>query len=159
MYELPKKKQHKGFTLIEVLVAISIMAILFTVGIANYRGVQRSKSLDAVKNQIIGDLRQAQGYAQASYKTCEGELQNIEFIIVNPNSYRIVCNCEDSDGIVDSEEIKQVSLNTNFTISSVGSVQFKPVGGGVEEVRVITITNSLTSEWLTILITTSGTIR
>ena len=45
----------KGYTLIEILVVISIMAILFTVGFAGYRDFSRRQVLLGAVNQIQGD--------------------------------------------------------------------------------------------------------
>ncbi|MBN1168789.1 type II secretion system protein [Candidatus Woesebacteria bacterium] len=154
---LPKKKQYfKAFTLIEILVAISIMAILFTIGIANFRGVQRSKSLDAVKNQIIGDLRQAQEYAQASFKPCTGELQSVEFSVTSENSYEVTVNCD--DGAPNSSSVKAITLNTYTLSPNTGSVEFYPVAGGVSGSLTITISSSTTTETSTITINDAGEI-
>ena len=162
MYELPKKKQHfKAFTLIEILVSISIMAILFSIGVANFRGAQRSKSLDAFRNQVISDLRRAQQYAQGGMKPsgCNGVLENVDFRVITTTSYQITANCLLDDGTLSSVPIKDIILDSVYRINAGGSVEFKPVGGGVENPRVITVTNTITGDSQSINISQAGDIR
>ena len=54
---------QKGYTLIELLVGISIIAIIFGVGFVSYREFSRRQSLTGVTKQLVGDLRLAQQLA------------------------------------------------------------------------------------------------
>lgn len=158
--KLPKKYLY-AFTFIEVLVAISIMAILFTLGVANFRGMQRSKSLDAVKSQIVADLRQAQQFAQGVKRPddCLGDLVSISLgKIVSSNSYEIYAYCSDSG----KHNIETpINIPSGYTISfnPANPVQFLPVGQGVVETIVITVTSAGTGENVTITVGGGGEIR
>ncbi|MBI1863585.1 type II secretion system protein [Candidatus Microgenomates bacterium] len=60
-------RYKKGFTLLELLVAISIIAILSTVGLVSYTGVQRS-ARDARRRLELHDLK----LALEQYQTITG---------------------------------------------------------------------------------------
>lgn len=57
------KKQQPGFTLIEMLVAMALVAILATVVIANYREANKRKSVQFAADSVINALREAQNNA------------------------------------------------------------------------------------------------
>ncbi len=58
-----QKKVSGGFTLMELLVSISIMAIIAGIGIFNYRTYGQIVEVDRLANEVILTLREAQVYA------------------------------------------------------------------------------------------------
>ncbi|HEV8601227.1 MAG TPA: fibronectin type III domain-containing protein, partial [Patescibacteria group bacterium] len=67
----------KGFTLLEVLIVISILAILTTVGIGYYRNVVKSNEVELAAKSIANDLKVAKAKAIAG----EGNLRwGIHFV-------------------------------------------------------------------------------
>ncbi len=58
--------KEKGFTLIEMLVTISIMLILVTVVLANFGGTQGRRNVTLAKNNLSSNLRRMQSYSLAS---------------------------------------------------------------------------------------------
>jgi len=59
-------KKGEGFTLVELMVAISIIAILSLIMIPNYRSFQKDLALQRAATQLAQDIRRAQGMAMAA---------------------------------------------------------------------------------------------
>ena len=60
---------HKGFSLVEVLVVIGIMAIMIIAGTYFYSNLQLATQLDENTSQIIQTLRTAREYSVAGYNS------------------------------------------------------------------------------------------
>lgn len=58
-----KNKCHKGFTLVELMVVISIFAILSSIMVFNYGSFKSSLSIQNLADDISLSIRKAQGYA------------------------------------------------------------------------------------------------
>jgi type IV fimbrial biogenesis protein FimT len=56
-------KRLSGFTLIEVLVAVTVVAILLTIGIPSFRYVTNSNRIAAEINGLLGDMQYARAEA------------------------------------------------------------------------------------------------
>lgn len=63
-----KAKTKNGFTLIEILVSLTIISLLVGVGYAGFRDFSRSQALEAVTRELRGELRAAQSLASSGYK-------------------------------------------------------------------------------------------
>lgn len=62
------KFKSAGYSLLELLVVVSIMGIVFAGGFASYRDYQRRQNLESIVRLVRGDLRLAQEYALAGKK-------------------------------------------------------------------------------------------
>ena len=92
----------KGFTLIELMVTISIIGILFTIGMAGYTRFNRSQTLVQAALELRNDLRLTQDKALVGEKPsgwCTGEDENMEgYRLVfagDGQSYSIRPRCSD----------------------------------------------------------------
>jgi len=56
-------KRERGFTLAELMVTLTIMGILFAIGVPSYRNVTKSNRLSAEINGLLGDLQSARSEA------------------------------------------------------------------------------------------------
>lgn len=61
-------KSHNAFTLIEILVVMTIIALLFAAGYVNFRDFQRRQALTSVGREFVGNLRLAQELALSGSK-------------------------------------------------------------------------------------------
>ncbi len=91
------KKSCPGFTLIELLVTITIITLVFTIGLTQYNRFNRRQILVKAKDQLISDLRLAQSKALSAEKPagCGANLlsgHKLEFI--SNTNYQITAVCE-----------------------------------------------------------------
>lgn len=127
-------KNNRGFTLIELLVGISIISIVFSIGVANYRDFSRRESLNGISKQLKGDLRTAQQLALSGKKPDTGTcnvLNGYTFALNGANGYRISANCSNGAGGDILIEHKLVDLGSDVSISSTNpTIDFKVLGQG-----------------------------
>lgn len=58
-----KAKVNDGYTLIELLASIVIIAVVFSVGTASFRGYQKKQYSESIARNILADVRLAQEFA------------------------------------------------------------------------------------------------
>lgn len=155
-----------GYTLIEILVGLSIISLLFSFGYINYRDFSRRQALTGISKQIQGNLRLAQQQALSGKKPdhafCNGVnlLSGFSFRVVNSTSYRIEANCSGGDVL-----IRDGLLPSGVTITtpSPNPVIFKVLGNGTNipagQSSIITINQNTTDIDSTITITAGGEIK
>lgn len=162
-------RNTSGYTLIEILVVISIMGILFGLGYANYRDYSRRQGLINTKELVLADLRLAQATALSgtvpSDFNCTGSnfLNGYDFRIRSSTRYEIRANC--SGGYV-SRVTKNVYLpsGTRFVnpYPAPNPILFKVLGQGTNisaASTTITLTQTGVSNNATITIYKSGRIE
>ncbi len=157
---------RKGYTLIEILVGLTIISLLFGFGYVSFRDFSRRQALNGSLKQIQGDLRLAQSSASAGQKPDDSFcntpniLDSYNFKVYSANEYNIEVNC--TGGIVIS---KEVTLPSEISIStpSPNPIQFKILGQGTNVPAgagtIITLTQSGTNDQATVTITAGGEIR
>lgn len=60
------EKNNSGFTLIELIVSITILGLITTISIANYKKGGNSTELIAVTQDIVSEIRKTQSFAMSS---------------------------------------------------------------------------------------------
>lgn len=86
----------RGFTLIEILVAVSIIAILGVVAIPNLRNFSKSQEIDASAQEVVNVLKTAQSSAQSRIKCPKGEVSDTWIVRLTTNNYSLVARCQTS---------------------------------------------------------------
>ena len=121
------QKFRSGFTLVEVLVVMTIIGIMFTIGLVNYRDFSRRQTVVAAKRVLDGALRKTQSLAISGTKpaACGANdvLDGYVFTMTSAVGYTIEARC-----VVGA-------IPTDFTVDSgtVGAgVSVSPTGGGSE---------------------------
>jgi len=128
--------KKSGFTLIELLLMISLMGILFTVGITNYTDFNRRQTVYQAARQIVQDLRLAQSLAANNQKPLPpspcGTLDSYTFILNSVNkTYKIDINC--SNPPYNSTFRDDFSpLLSDLTLSGFSTVKFKVLRQALE---------------------------
>jgi prepilin-type N-terminal cleavage/methylation domain-containing protein len=150
----PQKGFHfllKGFSLIELIVVIMIMALIFGLVTANYRNFGRRQVLVGAVRQIKGDLRFTQQQALSGRKpeTPAGNvcftqpLRGYVFSYVNATSYQIVANCGPDASLAYRVIVSVIDLSArypNVQINPFTEIMFRNLGKGVDVERTITVT-------------------
>lgn len=151
-------KSFKGYTLIELLIVITITSIIFGVGIAGYREFSRRQSLTGVLKKTKADLRLAQQLAITGQKptdvTCP-ILNGYTFTRNSASSYQIIASCSNGNTV-----IKDVDMPSDTTISA-GSVTFKVLAQGtnISAPLTFTIANTANNATGTVVVGTGGDIQ
>jgi len=135
----PNQKMNKGITLIEILVAISIIIILTGVVLINYRTGERQLILQRAANKLASDIRRAQEMA-ISAKEFGGAVPSggygVYFDTSNPHSYLIYADTQppegnefytSADSTVETPELEKGVFikDINTTPKKIG-INFKP---------------------------------
>ena len=111
---------NKGFTLLEVLVTLSIVVIVASLIFANYPKFKEGISLKKTSQEIALTIREAQNYA-LSVKEFKGEYESygVHFEGLNPTTSYILFSDLDGDNKYDSpgEKVKEFIIQTNDKIT------------------------------------------
>ncbi len=119
----------RGYTLLEVLITISILTATFAVGYTGFREFSRRQAVNAVVNLVKADLNLAQKQALDGKKpaSCVGGLVSYSFNITSSTAYSISARC------TNVVNVKSVTLPTGITINPTPSpnpIEFKTIGEG-----------------------------
>ena len=153
----------RGYTLIEILVALTIIGLLFGVGYAGFRDFSRRQAIADAAKEIQGDLRLAQGEAITGKKP-EGcsdtkTLSGYGFR-ADTSKYSIEANCGGSVII-----IKNVDLPPDITLltPTPNPLLFKVLGQGTNlgsDVNwTLTLTQTGTGNTVTVTVTAGGEVK
>jgi len=157
------RKSCSGFTVVELLIILSLIALLFALGVSQYNRFNRSQALVKAKGELVSNLRLAQSKAMTAEKPAgcgENELEGHRLEFINNHSYKLVavCNC------VDCPEVKATINFPSSVIKQSGpdGIFFKVLNRGVEFIGpqpplVLSLVGS--SETQTINLTTAGEIK
>ncbi len=119
----------KGYTLLEVLISLSIISIIFVVGYAGFREFARRQALQAAARDVRGDLRLAQEQAFAGKKPSGcNTLSGFSFEIVDTLSYEVGAVCDNGSYLVREKELPEGIVFE--PIPSPNPVLFKVLGLG-----------------------------
>ncbi|RJQ37116.1 prepilin-type N-terminal cleavage/methylation domain-containing protein [Candidatus Microgenomates bacterium] len=133
----------KGFTLIEIVIAFSIMAIVSMIGLAAFVDYSRSQSLNNAVNGLVTMFNKAKSSAQSQVVPASCiSFQGYKVLICSGPSVSEPCNSNDDyemDAVcgrtnVLIESIKFTDNNVGFDTSSTTSTSFlfKALSGGVD---------------------------
>lgn len=165
MNEKRLQKKINGYTLIELLIGLSVIGIIFSLGFVSFREFSRRQALNGAKKLLVGQLRVAQELALSGDKPSDpfcnapNRLKGYNFRALTNLNYTIEASCTGGD-----VETKNVDLDGDITISepSTNPILFKVLGQGTNidtDDTTITLTQTVTGNTREIVITKSGEIR
>lgn len=132
---------HLGYTIIEVLLVLSVIGLILVIGYANFRNYSQRKRISNYSRLLKADLRLAQENAISGKKDCSlGSLVfgGYNFRFVNATTYKMESFCMNGLAVVDLKEVKTVSFPADVTLTapSPNPLTFKPLGEGTNIVGV-----------------------
>lgn len=165
------KKIELGFTLVEMLVSLFIIALLSGLVFANYRAGQKDRAVIVQAETMVNDIRSVQNKAINGVAT-DSQVPYGYGIYVRPSSsnvYKIFADNNNDQSYQPSEAIETITLQQGVTIASSSSdpltVLFQPpfaimyingVASSVAGSASVTLQNSNGSLQKTIVINNLG---
>lgn len=163
----PAPKFTFGYTLIEILVALTIVGLIFGIGYVGFRDFSRRQALSGTARSIKGDLRLTQEDALSGRKPGDGligpcakdkTLNGYGFRVTASNKYSVEAVCTGG-----SFETKSITLPTGITVSTPtpNPIIFKTLGLGTNIVATTTLdlVQTATGNTAVITISSSGEIK
>jgi len=115
-----------GYTLIELLVSISIITILVVTGVTSYVRTTRKQVIFETVEKVLLHIKDIQTLAQTGERDCLGVFEGYDLTFTQGSStvtHTATCSLTDSDPI--EEEMKDISFNDNVTL------HFYPLSQGI----------------------------
>jgi len=125
------KRARSGLSLIEILVVITLTAVLSVVGLASYINFNRRETVNQSSRKIVQDLRLAQSLTINNQKPVDCGADDIlkgYLFKITGNSYQILAECSKGEPFV----IKTDSVPDNLILTGFSQIKFKVLRGGVE---------------------------
>jgi prepilin-type N-terminal cleavage/methylation domain-containing protein len=121
-------RNSSAYTLIELLVGLSIIGLIFSFGYVSFREFSRRQALIGTMKALKGDLRLTQSRALSGQKpvSCASTLNGYSFIVTSQNTYEIKASC--TGAVAD----KTVTLPGDIIFSAPlpPTITFKVLGDG-----------------------------
>lgn len=123
-------KSVVGFTMIELLTAVSIMMLLLGGGIAAYMQFDEGQELRRATDEVISALELVRKEARAGDKpsSCQRMLTNT--VNFNTHTYTTSTVC-DNNGSIQNIETSRQQIDDSVTFQNAGMVSFRVLHGGV----------------------------
>lgn len=151
-----QSRKSIGFTLIEILVGLTITALIFGGGYATYRDFVRREALNSAYDELATNLNLAKQRALSGEKPagCTATLSGYEVRFAQ-DQYSVVAVCGST-----RTTVKDVRLPEGVTVSG-QTILYKVLGTGTNlgEETTITLEQSGTGETRETTVTVEGTIR
>lgn len=156
------KGEKNGYTIVELLIVISILALFAAFGFANFRGFSQRQEVANSTEQVISDLRFAQSQALAGTKptSCTGDLQGYRFAVTgsSPPSYAISAVCDNT------VLVKTALLPATINLTTGSPILFMTVGHGTDILPGGSVTISISGELQSVpsqsvIVNSNGEIR
>lgn len=139
-----------GFTLLEVLLSISVIAVLMGITAPVYISFQNRNALDTTSQSVIESLRRSETFARNGRGDTNWgvKLQTGSLIIYKGASY----------AARDTTADDVVTLNPAMTLGGLGEVNFNELSGNPVTAGTITVTSTANNESDSIIVNSYGMI-
>lgn len=130
--------RRNGFTLVELMVVVGIIAISFGTGIAAYNRFNNKQTLIRAAQAVEGELRNIQKKADSGDRSgCTDELVRYDVRIVTSPAHSLVYEvyCDDGSGPAPGPSVGTYSLETAYDnkviFTTTTGVSFLPLSQGI----------------------------
>lgn len=159
--KFPHLINKDGFTIIELVVSFSIIAVLSTIGIAAFGNYSRAQTLQQATNNLITTLNTAKARAVAQVKPNDCITPVVKTlsgykVVLTKNSYRLQAICNGSAETISTTNLAGVSIDTT---KSTMTVTFSVLTGVVIGSGSIILDDDAGTTHKTITVTSGGLIE
>ncbi len=156
-------RHTSGFTLLEIMVAIGLATLLFTVGGVKYIDFNKTQTIKSAGQTFKNNLRAIQGKAQAGVKptSCSTTeiLNGYDVKYATNTSYLSVAICNSTN-----KDTVTYTVPSGIYINSITQFRFQPVAQGTNNTSTIILKNTsgspiASTKWYSLCIAVSGDIR
>ncbi len=153
--------KNLGFTLIELIVVFSVIAILSTIGIASFVNYSRSQSIQTSASNLtlILDLAKSRASSQVKPSQCLGSLNGYQVDILSVTTYSLSVLCPEVHLIQTATLPDNGNIKFNLALgqTTTTSIFFPVITSGVRGAGNIVLTGYNQSRW--VCIDPSGIIK
>lgn len=135
-------KQQSGFSLVEVLVVIGIVAILSTVSVSSYVNHKTQNEFELASTELVRHVNLAQQNARLGYQDSDWSLYK------NENTVTLFAG-DDYDSR-DTAKDKDFEVNSRINISGPDTITFQKVSGYPKAVGTYTVGDGERSQVISI---------
>jgi len=111
---MKRKKNKKGFTLIEIVIVIAIMGIIMTITLANYHGMNKKIDLDNTTFLTGLNIREAQVYGINKVIDQNNPNQDAPFSDKDPDPYGIFIDLNKQSEIIFYQDKNPDATDTKY---------------------------------------------
>jgi len=139
----------RGFTLLELIIVFTVIAILSTVGIASFVSYSRSQSLQSAASDLALTLDSAKSRANSQVKPsgCSGALKGYKIDIYSETTYSLSVVCPGVDSPIQTTILPDKG-NIKFTVGVGTSIFFPVITGTAQGAGQIVLTGYNQSRWV-----------
>ncbi len=129
--------KQKGFTLIELIVVIALMAVIATLFLANYNGLRGPRNLKIAQNLLATNIRKTQSYILSARNVVAGGTTPAKYygLQFTANSTQYVIQSIDTNYNLNSA-LETVALPGGITISSIQYVSSSGVTNNTSSLQL-----------------------
>lgn len=119
-------RYRPAYTLVELLIVITIVGVIITVGAGAYSRAQRRQAVKGATETILTTLQRAQKMSVIGDKDCTGSLVGYQVNIVDgEKQISSTAVCDSSSGTTRVSNLDQITFQNTATFL------FRPLGDGV----------------------------
>ena len=158
-------KLNSAYTFIEILVALTIISLIFGIGYVSFRDFSRRQALNGTARTLVGNLRLAQEQAISGRKPSDifcnppQLLNGYNFRVVSAQNYVLEASC--SGGNVQTKSVT-ISSDISLSVPVPNPILFKSVAQGTNisgASASVTLTQAGTGNTRAITISAAGEIK
>lgn len=158
------ERRTSGYTLIELLIVMAIIAILVTIGYLNFQDYSRHQALISAARSIQVNIRQAEEYAAAGKKPsgCLTLLNGYQFKVTSQTTYEIDAICTPNSFYIINQPFT-MPLGMTIAAPNPNPVIFKSLAQGTNigsgGTASIVITQTVSGNTKTVTIGANGDVQ